>query len=128
MQGAESRQIGRLLPKSEWGTGKPVEPTTTAPVTGTADKTVAAEESTETRTTSITINHGFVVDSIIINGSRCGSSQGGNEASFELEVDEEILYVAAKRVRNDFSNIFAGEADAKVNRPNIIGARISLSE
>ena len=54
-----------------------------------------------TKTTSVTINHGFVIDSITVNGSRIGSSQGGNKASFELEADEEILYVSAKRVRND---------------------------
>ena len=58
--------------------------------------------STETKTTLVTVNHGFVVDSINVNGSRFGSSQGGNEAIIELEADEEILYVAAKRVRNVF--------------------------
>jgi len=100
------RCVGRLLPKSEWGDGRPGESNTTAtdsePESEAGDESNSAEESTETKTTLVTVNHGFVVDSINVNGSRFGSSQGGNEAIIELEADEEILYVAAKRVRNVF--------------------------
>ena len=104
---AVPKMVGRLLPKSEWGNGKPVGSNTpeTAPATDkeTSDESNPAGEST--RQTSVSINHGFVVDSITVNGTRFGSSQGGNRVSFELDADEEILYVAAKRVRNDFKYI-----------------------
>lgn len=58
------------------------------------------------QTTSVTINHGHIVDSITVNGSRLGSSPGGNKASFELDFNEEIIYVSAKRVRNIFFQIY----------------------
>ena len=96
------RCVGRLLPKSEWGDGRPVDSNTetdSKPESEAGDESNSAEESKETKTKLVTVNHGFVVDSINVNGSRFGSSQGGNEAIIELEADEEILYVAAKRVR-----------------------------
>ena len=96
--------VGRLLPKSEWGNGKPVESntTTSAQDAKASNETNSASEAANTKITSVAVNHGFVVDSITVNGSRIGSSQGGNEATFELEPDEKILYVGAKRVRNEF--------------------------
>ena len=54
------------------------------------------------QTTSVTIKHGYVVDSIIVNGSRLGASPGGSKASFELDFNEEIIFVSAHRVRNIF--------------------------
>ena len=87
------RCVGRLLPESEWPSD-----------TEASDETAA--ESIETKTTSVIVNHGFVVDSITINGSRFGTSEGGNEATFELEDDEEVIYVGAQRVRDDFSRIY----------------------
>ena len=98
---AVPRMVGRLLPKSEWGYDKSVESNKTAPATN-GKASIQSNSAATKKTTSVTINHGFVVDSITINGSRFGSSQGGNKASFELEADEEIVYVASKRVRNDF--------------------------
>ena len=122
------RCVGRLLPKSEWGDGKPVESNTTAtdsePESEAGDESNSAEESTETKTTLVTVNHGFVVDSINVNGTRFGSSQGGNEAIIELEADEEILYVAAKRVRNVFKAVLSDLYEA-YEFSHILGTRYS---
>jgi len=56
------------------------------------------EEMTNQRTTFI-VRHGWVIDSIKINGIMVGTSQGGNMSSFELEPTETILSVSADRVK-----------------------------
>merc|ERR1712141_940639 len=53
---------------------------------------------TNQRTTFI-VRHGWVIDSITINGIMVGTSRGGNMSSFELEPTETILYVSADRVK-----------------------------
>ena len=53
----------------------------------------------------LTVNHGLVVDSINVNGFRCGSSEGGTRTTIELEADENIVYVGAKQVRNSLFRI-----------------------
>jgi hypothetical protein len=55
---------------------------------------------TNQRTTFI-VRHGWVIDSITINGSMVGTSRGGNMSSFELEPTETILSVSADRVNFD---------------------------
>merc|ERR1712110_56567 len=58
------------------------------------------EEMTNQRTTFI-VRHGWVIDSITINGIMVGTSRGGNMSSFELEPTETILSVSADRVNFD---------------------------
>ena len=100
MYGQERIYVGQLLPKSQWGDGESDESTDSD--TETSNESNSEPSDAEpSDTTSFTINHGFIVDSITVNGSRFGSSHGGSETTIELETDEKILSVSAKRVRKD---------------------------
>ena len=48
---------------------------------------------------TVTINHGWVVDSRTMNGDVVGNSVGGNMATFQLESSETITSVTADQIR-----------------------------
>ena len=112
------RCVGRLLPKSEWGDGRPGESNTTAtdsePESEAGGESNSAEESTETKTTLVTVNHGFVVDSIIVNSSN-------------IFVSKTPKYNIINHDKPGLTKILTGTTDKnKTVQPPVLGQRISL--